>query len=606
MSMICPELQAISDKFEIIKSATDKYEGETAIDNYTLVLVHNHFFQKNKISASHFNKNRTKLNQEQIEIATKKANATIEVIKDAKNKFYKQQQEQSDLKKKENYPELTEELEKLVELKLVGNEKNTEVIRLANKPAIANYIIDFFDIVNIKGNLYIKKDGIYLPDDLSDNIFTKNKIYELLEKLNLTDKSNYVKLVEDITKAIEMKNPLTKSPFNQEICIINCKNGLLKLDFDKRTTELIPHTEKNNYKFTYQLPINYDGKISTDFAKKFFMQFNIEGKSGVPISMLLAQPGAQIIIQRSFPDINFKLLIHIFHAGTHRGKTSIIMHYYKVFGKDNISNVALDQMADRFQPSAMYGKIANIHDDLPNKPIPNDRLKNITGGAETQIEFKGKTPFSAKMNMAHIYTVNKVPRLMNMDEALYGRMSYVHLEKQFKVNPNFERDISEEESQSMLNYFIEFAFDIYARGNQLYGEDTWKELRKQSYLDNNLIHKFIMDYLIKTNNDADIVTRREFNEEFKRVCEEEYFCSPDDIPDPRKVGKYMEDNNFIHNSGNDDKKETINGRQERCFYKLSWKDDSKNIPRVIKTIQKNFEKENFRKIESDQETLINA
>lgn len=480
--------------------------------------------------------------------------------------------------------ELTEE-EKVLESLVDKIVTDGGIVRYANRPNITEYVARMLNIVNINGNLYLKQDGVYISDSLVSNTFTKSYIYKLLDKLNLTSRNKYVELSRDIAASLEMHEPIRETPFNKEMYLINCKNGVLKLNFADRKVDIIPHTETNDYKFTYQLPIEYDPEISTEHAKAFLSQFDLDNDKDYKNSELLSQIGAQVILQRCFPEMNFKQMIYVIHAGRHRGKTSFLQYIWKIIGKSNVSGVALDKIAERFQTSAMYGKIMNIYDDLPNKPIPNERIKNITGGGDTDIEFKGKTPFAAKLNQTHIYTVNSVPRLTGVDEALYGRFIYIHLEKQFTENPSFEQNISKEHVQSMLNYFIERAFDLYIDcNNKLKGANSWKDLREQSFLDNNLIFKFVKEHCIQARSDKNFIPRKDFNLKFREVCETEYFCSPDDIPSVTIINTYMDEHHFNH-STIEDKRESIDRVQTRCYYNILWKDSNKNVNVVRETTQ---------------------
>lgn len=51
------------------------------------------------------------------------------------------------------------------------------------------------------------------------------------------------------------------------------------------------------------------------------------------------------------------------------GKSTFLKVIEQILGKSQISNVALQDLSQRFKASLLHGKLANIYADLPNKSI---------------------------------------------------------------------------------------------------------------------------------------------------------------------------------------------------------------------------------------------
>ena len=65
------------------------------------------------------------------------------------------------------------------------------------------------------------------------------------------------------------------------------------------------------------------------------------------------------------------------------GKSKILGVIQEVLlGAENVSNIPLQNLTDRFQPAEIFGKLANIYADLPDKKIDDVGMFKAATGAD--------------------------------------------------------------------------------------------------------------------------------------------------------------------------------------------------------------------------------
>lgn len=197
----------------------------------------------------------------------------------------------------------------------------------------------------------------------------------------------------------------TIDDLNSEPYIINVKNGLYHI----LKEELLPHTPK--YLSTIQLNCRYIK--NPDFPKVFFQYIHDLTLTDDPqrscekISILYEWLGLLI------SNINVsetKKALFLYSPIGNTGKSVFLRLISDFLGIENITNIPLQNISDRFAMADLYGKRANIVGDQPCDDIEESSgFKQITGGDSLKIEFKGKTSFSWTFTGGMAVACNALP-----------------------------------------------------------------------------------------------------------------------------------------------------------------------------------------------------
>ena len=167
----------------------------------------------------------------------------------------------------------------------------------------------------------------------------------------------------------------------------------------------------------------------------------------------------EILAYCLIPTYRFKKFF-IFLGEANTGKTTAIDVMYRFIGQRNTSELTLQTLADnRFALANLYGKLANICDDLPKVELKDvGRIKELTGNSPVHAEIKFIQKGISYVNRAKlIFTCNKIPPTQGSDEAFYSRLLIVPF--RFKPlqqdNDLIEKLSCESEMSGLLNKVLE-------------------------------------------------------------------------------------------------------------------------------------------------------
>jgi len=225
---------------------------------------------------------------------------------------------------------------------------------------------------------------------------------------------------------------------------------------------------------TTQLPITYDPKQDCPVIKKFFTEVLPEDQI----------PQMQELIGYCLYN---KLPIHksaIFLGEGRNGKTTMSNLINAFLGQENISHVNLQQICEgKFELAQLYGKLANICDDLPSDALRTvSNFKNLSGNAPIQAQFKHKNPFDFWNTAKMIWACNKLPPSSEDTTAYYERFLIFNFDHTFTgANQDInllEKLTTPQELSGLLNFAIE-GLKRLLTNKQFSNSKTTKENRAQ-------------------------------------------------------------------------------------------------------------------------------
>lgn len=139
---------------------------------------------------------------------------------------------------------------------------------------------------------------------------------------------------------------------------------------------------------------------------------------------------------------------------------NVIQH---ILGRDNVSNITLQNLNDRFKTAELFGKLANIQGDLPSTPLKEgavSTLKSVIGRDYLTVEKKGKDPFSFQSKATMLFGCNKVPQNTgdNSESSFWSKLIILPMDKSDteNVDPFFKTRLI---SGASLNAVFLWAID---------------------------------------------------------------------------------------------------------------------------------------------------
>ncbi|MBF0770056.1 MULTISPECIES: phage/plasmid primase, P4 family [Staphylococcus] len=343
-----------------------------------------------------------------------------------------------------------------------------------NHTIMANFICQEYHIVrypDADGDIYIynSETGIYELDK------TGRKLRKIIRSLdNLKD--NSVKEVRNyIVDMCDVKNEV-----NTEHVAV--KNGLVhyRTKVFKTFTPDIFVIDK--------LPSAYNPNAYDEFVDNTIQKVSCNHEETI---MNIYEMFAQVL----YPKILIDQIIYLLGTVADNGK-STIQHMIKATfdSGGQISSVSPQRLANNhFAGASIYGKMANIVDDLPNVEIEDaGNIKTAITGGYLEVEQKGKASHSVRMQTPFIIASNHYPNFRESGDQINKRLHIIPFNYSFKedeerlsVTESTERIYSESAKEYVLKLAIDTLADMLQRDGTYITPNERSDRSSELFADNN-------------------------------------------------------------------------------------------------------------------------
>jgi putative DNA primase/helicase len=365
-----------------------------------------------------------------------------------------------------------------------------------NQPDIAKYLIDTYKVVSYLGKMYWFVDGTYICDD--------EKIDRLIAIEVPSQKTNFY---NEVKKQMEFQAPLIDKAATFDIKL---QNGILRngkfyaIDF----VEFTP----------YSINIPYFKDATPVPTVDEYLDFVCEGDPDFK-ARLLESLAHCFITNREFKSMLGKLFIFV--GGGGNGKGTLLKIITKILGEENVSSLSIKQMADERYFASMFGKLANLGDDIEDEFISKEQvkmLKNISTCDRVQMRRMFENSKDVQLTCSLIFTSNHVLKAREKGDSWKRRVDWIPLyAKPKRKDAKLFAKLTKPES---LQYWIRLIVEAYQRlhKNECFTFcDRINQFNEEYHKMNNNINEFLFDY-----DPQDFIgkQKRESFREYRAWCEE--------------------------------------------------------------------------------------
>lgn len=360
----------------------------------------------------------------------------------------------------------------------------------------AVYMKNTAHIVKINGQLHIYKEGIYtngykeIEADMIQHIPN-------LKKMQRREVLDYMELI------VEEKQP-------SEANLIAFNNGVYYI----MTGELKPFSTE--IVITNKIPWDYNPDAYSELADSTLNKLSC-GDSA--IRALLEECIGYCFYRRNELGKAF-----ILTGDKSNGKSTFLDCVKAILGEKNISALDLKELGDRFNTSMMFGKLANIGDDIGDDFLQGSQVsifKKIVTGNRIKAERKGQDPFEFNPFIKLLFSANDIPRMKDKTGAVLRRLVIIPFNATFgKSDPDYDPFIKYKLiEKDSIEYFIRLGVEGLKR--VIINDEFTKSTKVQNQLneyeeENNPIIAFIAD------SGIDMIENEPTNEVYKRY---QVFCA---------------------------------------------------------------------------------
>jgi len=342
----------------------------------------------------------------------------------------------------------------------------------------ADYLIEKYHIVRINRQPHIYKDGVYVAGSMEIENIMIDEIPDI-RKRQRNEVFDYIRLR---CKDADSLPYLNKIAF---------KNGV----YDILSDSLEPFNPA--YIITNKIPWNYNEHAHSELIDRVLKEIACGNKS---IRQMLEEVAGACLYRSSVIGGGKSVILK---GEKSNGKSTFLDTIKYMLGESNYSVLDVSELGDRFSTFMLYGKLANIGDDISDRYREDVSLfKKIVTGNEIKAEEKGQDAFSFNPYCTLIFSANSVPRMNDPTGAAKKRMFIVPMKAVFAENDkhtdttliNQIRDAAHPEH---IEYFIQCAIDglhdVLKNDNKYVVPDDVKHETDEWEIENNPMLSFLED-----------------------------------------------------------------------------------------------------------------
>lgn len=361
----------------------------------------------------------------------------------------------------------------------------------------AVYMKNTAHVVKINGQLHIYKDGIYTngyKEIESDMI----QYIPNLKKMQRREVLDYMELI------VESKE-------QSDANLIAFNNGI----YDLVTGELKPFS--TDIVITNKIPWDYNPDAYFELADKTLNKLACDDAA---IRALLEECIGYCFYRRNELGKAF-----ILTGDKNNGKSTFLDIVKTILGDKNISALDLKELGDRFNTSMMFGKMANIGDDIGDDFLQGSQVsifKKIVTGNRIKAERKGQDPFEFNPFIKLLFSANDIPRMKDKTGAVLRRLVIIPFNARFSkylpdgvtIDPDFDpfikyKLIQKESIEYLIKLGVEGLKRVITNNEFTKSEKVQNQLTEYEE-ENNPILAFINDTgvdMIENEPTADVYKR---------------------------------------------------------------------------------------------------
>lgn len=354
----------------------------------------------------------------------------------------------------------------------------------------ATYLKNNSHVVKINSQLHIYQDGIYI----NGYKHIEQTMIDMIPNLKKTQRREVLDYMELIAEEV--------TPSDARY--IAFKNGI----YDLVTDTLLPYSPE--YVITNRIPWDYIPDAQSELAERTLNKLACDDPSIVAL--------LQECIGYCFYRRNELGKAFILTGDKSNGKSTFLDVIKYMLGDENISALDLKELGDRFSTSMMFGKLANLGDDIGDDFLSGTQVstfKKIVTGNRIKAERKGQDPFEFNPYIKMLFSANDIPRMKDKTGAVLRRLVIIPFNATFTVNdsdfdPYIKYKLVEQGSiEYLIRVGIEGLRRVIQQNHFTQSERVDREIKEYEE-ENNPIAGFIEDQgldMIENQLTADVYKR---------------------------------------------------------------------------------------------------
>lgn len=299
----------------------------------------------------------------------------------------------------------------------------------------AQFLKSEYNIIRIDNQLHIYEEGIYKGGYAN----IESKMIKHIPNLNKAKRSEVMAYLELIC---DHESDMSDAEY------IAFRNGVYNI----ATGELLPFTP--DLIILNKIDWNYNPDAYNADVDKMFDRLSCNDEN---IRALLCEAVGYCFYRR-----NELRKAFILTGEKQNGKSTYLSLITSLLGRDNVTSLDLAELGQRFKPAELFGKLANVGDDIGDDFISNPAIfKKVVSGDPVNVERKGENPFDLKNYSKFLFSANNIPRIKDKSGAVISRLVIIPFNARFtKDDPDYDPYIKYKlRTESAMEYLINLGLE---------------------------------------------------------------------------------------------------------------------------------------------------
>lgn len=305
----------------------------------------------------------------------------------------------------------------------------------------ATYIKNNNHIIRVNGQLHLFKDGVYIPGQEEIEAVMIRHISNL-SNAKRSEVWKYLNLI--LLENTQMATPN----------LIAFRNGI----YNVHTGELKPFSP--DVVITNRIPWDYNPNAYSELADKTLDKIACNDEQ------------VRTILEECIGSCFYRSntlgggKAFILTGDRSNGKSTFISMMQHLLHEDNIATLDLRELDQKFQNTALFGKLANLGDDISDEFIVNASIfKKFVTGNRVQVQNKGEKPFEFNNYAKFLFSANQIPRIKDKTGAVLRRLLIIPFNAEFsKDDSDYDPEITYKlREQEVMEYLINLGLEALKR-----------------------------------------------------------------------------------------------------------------------------------------------
>ena len=388
--------------------------------------------------------------------------------------------------------------------------------------AVADWLLAHYRVATTRNkdqNLYIYDEATGTWSDEKADAIIKHECSVIFGDNITSQRVNNVRL------ALQGKTFVEPSIFHTALqekdgsILINAQNGVVKFNVETFKVDLQP--KDPSWYFLSQIPVTFNPEAPIpDKFINFLAEVTLPNEEN--FVNLLEGFGYSLL-----PGYPIQRVLALVGSGQN-GKSTFFAAMEQFYGAKFISHLTMQQLSNSAENSPfalvqLQGRLANIADDLPNKPVRDvGYFKMLTGGSSVEAERKFGNRFSFVNTAKFYFSANRMPEVSEDTVAFYRRFLFI----EFTNTINKPRDqkevlaeiVSEEQKSGLFNLLLTFVLPRLLRQNDFTCARSVDAVAEQ-YQKHSNTAKLFLDKMLEYDPNG-VIRKEDLWDTYEQFCSE--------------------------------------------------------------------------------------